>query len=131
MAARVGLLGRTIERRAARHYLGRVFATFASLALRLRVYDTQCGAKLFRVTPGVVDALSRPFRSSWVFDVELIGRLLRTSAAPLPETAFEEVPLLEWHDVSGSKLGALEMARAAADLAVVAAELRLPTRPRR
>ena len=131
MAARVGLLGRTIERRAARHYLGRVFATFASLALRLRVYDTQCGAKLFRVTPGVVDALSRPFRSSWVFDVELIGRLLRTSADPLPETAFEEVPLLEWHDVSGSKLGALEMARAAADLAVVAAELRRPTRPRR
>jgi dolichyl-phosphate beta-glucosyltransferase len=123
MAARVALLGRTIERNAVRHYLGRVFATLASITLGLRVYDTQCGAKVFRVTPAVADALARPFRSSWVFDVELIGRLLRNVGDPMPPSAFEEVPLLEWHDVSGSRLGVAGMVRALLDLLLVAVEL--------
>jgi glycosyltransferase involved in cell wall biosynthesis len=124
-AARVALLGRRIVRKATRHYLGRVFATMASVVLRLAVYDTQCGAKFFRVTPAFVAATATPFRSRWIFDVELIGRLLRgtDSAEPVPPSEFEEVPLWEWHHMSGSKLGPREMARALVDLLVLEVQL--------
>jgi len=126
MAARVALLGRHIERRAHRHYLGRVFATFASLSLDLPVYDTQCGAKVLRVTPALEAALASPFRSRWAFDVELLGRMLYPAAniAAVPADAIVEVPLRAWHDTAGSKLGPAAMGRAAVELAVIARETR-------
>jgi dolichyl-phosphate beta-glucosyltransferase len=126
MAARVGLLGRRIERRALRHYLGRVFASIASLVLHIRVYDTQCGAKAFRASASLREAVGTPFRSAWVFDVELIGRLVRgtATAEPVPIAAFAEMPLREWRDIPGSRLGGLDMARALIDLLVVGARLR-------
>ncbi|MDQ1419024.1 MAG: hypothetical protein QOJ52_986, partial [Acidimicrobiaceae bacterium] len=76
LGSRIARLGSTIERTARRHLLGRVFATAASVALGCQVYDTQCGAKVFRVTPALTVALQRPFRSAWAFDVELQSRLL-------------------------------------------------------
>jgi hypothetical protein len=131
-AARVALLGRKIERRASRHYLGRVFATGAALVLRVRVYDTQCGAKWFRVTPAFVAATATPFRASWSFDVELLGRLLRgtETVEPEPISAFEEVPLQEWHHMPGSKLGPLGMVKASLELLALEVRLNRRGRPR-
>lgn len=126
LGSRIALLGRHIERSAARHYLGRLFATLASAALSLPVYDTQCGAKVFRATESLRAALAEPFISRWAFDVELIGRLVRggPSAPALDITAFHEEPLLEWHDVAGSKLRATHMARSLYDLGQIARDLR-------
>jgi dolichyl-phosphate beta-glucosyltransferase len=125
IGARVGMLGYDIDRSAVRHYLGRVFATAASIILRARVYDTQCGAKLFRAGPAVAEALSTAFLSRWAFDVELLGRLLiGTPGAPaLPLHAIVEVPLPVWHDVKGSKLGLSGMAQTLRDLILVANDL--------
>ena len=69
MGARIQLLGRTILRKRYRHYLGRIFATVASVVLRMPVYDTQCGAKMFATSEPVALAFRDPFISRWVFDV--------------------------------------------------------------
>lgn len=120
IASRVQLLGRHIERNAARHYAGRVFATLASGLLQMPVYDTQCGAKLFEVTDVLRDALREPFRTGWVFDVELFARMVdirqRSGLAPLSEVMVE-VPLQQWEDVAGSKVRASDFPRALRDLA--------------
>jgi glycosyltransferase involved in cell wall biosynthesis len=127
MGSRVALLGRDIRRRAARHYLGRMFASAASLALGLRVYDTQCGAKFFRKTEALAAALQAPFRTRWIFDVELLGRLLTGGArgAPLAADRIVEEPLRAWRDVRGSRLTGGQMLAAARDLALVAVDLTL------
>ncbi len=125
IGARVALLGTDIERSPVRHYLGRVFASLASLILQARIYDTQCGAKLFRATPALSAALSEPFISRWAFDIELLGRLLAGSAGvpPLPLSAIVEVPLHTWHDVKGSKLTPFAMGRTLLELGRVGADL--------
>lgn len=110
LGSRVALLGHTVRRRPARHYLGRLYATAASLALGVAVYDTQCGAKVFRVGTPLQFALAEPFPDRWSFDVELLARLLadpNQTADPMLE-----VPLSEWHDVHGSSVGMWSGARA-------------------
>jgi glycosyltransferase involved in cell wall biosynthesis len=116
--SRVKLLGRNIERRAMRHYLGRAFATCAAVVLRLEVYDTQCGAKLFRVTPELEAVLSEPFSSRWIFDVEIIARFLRLRAAGSKpnDNVIYEFPLYSWRDVPGSKVRFKDFFRSAIDL---------------
>lgn len=119
IGSRVRLLGRTIDRRPARHYAGRAFATAASLTLQLPVYDTQCGAKLFRASPKLKHVLSERFLSKWVFDVEIIARYgglsSRYEPGPLAQSIYE-FPLLFWRDVKGSKLKGRDFIKAGFDL---------------
>jgi glycosyltransferase involved in cell wall biosynthesis len=106
LGSRVKLLGRSIERHAWRHYLGRVFATLVSELLRLPVYDTQCGAKMFRATDTLRNVLERPFSTSWLFDVEILARLIAAEEGGTSVVAnrLYELPLDEWRDIAGSKL---------------------------
>ena len=103
LGSRISYLGTKIDRHATRHYSGRVFATIASLALRIPVYDTQCGAKAFRVGPSLEAALEEPFGSAWAFDVELLARLLYDEPATARDRIIE-LPLRVWTDIDGTSL---------------------------
>lgn len=117
MGSRVRLMGRHIERSELRHYFGRVAATAVARTLRIPVYDTQCGAKLFRVNPRLQEIFAEPFLTHWAFDVEILARwLIRRDAATDVRRAMVEVPLERWVDVPGSKLRLSDFVRAPSDL---------------
>ena len=115
-AARVRLLGREISRRPSRHYFGRIGATLISTSLGLAVYDTQCGAKLFRVTPALPRLFASPFRSRWIFDVEVLARFVQLVGRDAASRAVYELPVMRWRDVAGSKVQSSDFVRALKDL---------------
>lgn len=116
LGSRVQLLGRHIKRDPMRHFIGRGFATAVGLALGMPVYDTQCGAKLFRASPIMKRAFEESFEHVWTFDVELLSRLLKEEARAgtlhLSEQCVE-FPLAAWHDKPGSKIRVTHVPRIA------------------
>ncbi len=119
LGVRLPLLGHAIRRQPARRLLGKMFAYIASRLLAIRCSDTQCGAKIFRLTPEIVSIFSQPFESRWIFDVELLARLIRlrreTVSPQVSETVFE-IPLEKWEDVAGSKLKRGDFFKAVSEL---------------
>jgi hypothetical protein len=87
----------------------------ASESLGLRVYDTQCGAKIFRSTPLTRSLFAEPFITNWVFDVEILARMVAAtrgpSFPPVEEMIFE-LPLNEWADIAGSRVRPADFFRA-------------------
>lgn len=120
--ARIKLLGKEISRNPWRHYLGRIFATMVSLVLRLAVYDSQCGAKVFRTTESTVDLFKDKFISRWIFDVELLSRMTQRQLHHNPSTGQSrifEFPLSIWRDTGSSKLRTLDFFKAPLDLFLI------------
>jgi len=115
LGSRVKRLGSDIDRRATRHYLGRVFSTMASQLFDLPVYDSQCGAKLFR-SQVAAPLFAEPFLTKWLFDVELLVRLRRHLGPNGFLDAAIEVPLTAWKEMGGSKLRLSHMLRVPIDL---------------
>ncbi len=106
MGSRVRLLGHNIERKAARYYLGRIFAICSSQLLNIKIYDTQCGAKIFRKSEHLTAVFKKPFKVKWIFDVEMFARFSMVTGKSLTEISSKwiEYPLEKWLEVKGSNI---------------------------
>lgn len=114
IGSRVKRLGSDIRRYAFRHYLGRIFATMASVTLKMEVYDSQCGAKLFR--KGTAEELfSKPFVSKWFFDLELLYRFKHLNSEEFNQKVLE-VPLRTWHEKGNTRIKPMEFITAPLEL---------------
>jgi glycosyltransferase involved in cell wall biosynthesis len=100
LGSRILLLNSGIKRKYHRHIIGRVIITLINLKFKLGIYDTQCGSKLFSKTI-IPKAFNKPFYTSWLFDVEIFIRLKKQDLLKYGS----EIPIYNWKDVDGSKLG--------------------------
>jgi dolichyl-phosphate beta-glucosyltransferase len=100
IGSRILLLNSGIQRKFYRHIIGRVIITLINIRFKLGIYDTQCGAKIFS-SQIVKEVFDKPFLTSWLFDVEIFIRMKKKD---LLKTG-REIPIYNWVDVDGSKLG--------------------------
>ncbi|SDK91323.1 Glycosyl transferase family 2 [Salinimicrobium catena] len=114
IGSRVKRLGTEIIRYPLRHYLGRVFATMASVTLDLKVYDSQCGAKIFQKEIAEILFLN-PFQSKWLFDLELLYRLKHTYPENFNKIILE-VPLRTWQEKGDTRIKMLDFVTAPLEL---------------
>lgn len=124
-SSRVALAGRNIRRSTSRHYIGRVVATIVSVGQTQIPYDTQSGLKLFAPSPELRQALSWPFATRWLFELELLARWQVITGS---EMRIWEEPLNYWHDVPGSKIRGGETVRIVRELVLVKREQRRAAR---
>ncbi len=103
IGARIQRLGARVRRSPLRHYLGRIFATMASMYLHLAVYDTQCGAKMMRRNLAE-EITAEPFRTRWLFDLELLERIAERNGLEQLKRIVFEYPLPVWEDRRKSKI---------------------------
>lgn len=104
--SRIKKLDNNIQRKRYRFVLGRIIATFISTMLRLPIYDSQCGCKIFR-RDWAVSVFIHPFLSTWLFDVEIFYRLIHQFGRKKICEEIEEVPLKAWIDTEDSKVSLL------------------------
>lgn len=101
--SRIRKIGSTIERESSRFFIGRIVATFISNILDIKVYDTQCGSKLF--TKEISEKLfEKEFISRWLFDVEIFYRMILLFGKEKAIQKMLEIPLKLWVEKGDSKV---------------------------
>lgn len=97
----------SIDRNILRHLMGRVYAAFLTQTLRLDIYDTQCGAKIFSASQTEI-LFRHPFIDRWLFDVELLCRL-KNAYGKKTKAMFREVTLREWTEKGHSRIRIIDL----------------------
>ena len=114
LGSRIKKIDTIIERSFFRHIVGRIIATFIDWKFKLGIYDTQCGAKVFR-SAIIEKSVEERFYTKWFFDVELLLRIRKNH----PGYNAAEIPLSKWQNVRNSKLSVLSFPAVVKDLFVL------------
>lgn len=101
--SRIMKIGSNIVRQTSRFLVGRLIATLISNLLRLKVYDTQCGCKIFTTEISVL-LFRKKFISRWLFDVELFYRMIILFGKDRAIEKMYELPLRQWIEKGNSKV---------------------------
>ncbi len=102
-ASRIQKIDNQISRKLYRHLIGRGIATVISLILKIEVYDTQCGCKVFK-RDLAAKIFKDSFISRWLFDVELFFRIKHLYEGKEMRKIAREIPLKQWIDKDDSKV---------------------------
>lgn len=96
-------LGIAVEREFFRHIVGRIFTYFANAILGEAIYDTQCGAKMFK--PEIIPTITKnKYVSKWFFDIEILIRLKKLKGYENLSQIGIEIPLNTWIEKGDSKV---------------------------
>ncbi|MFV5690242.1 glycosyltransferase [Flavobacterium sp. ZT3R25] len=101
--SRILKLGSVITRKNSRFLIGRIIATFISNVLQLKIYDTQCGCKIFTKELSLL-LFKEKFISKWLFDVELFYRMKIIYGKENAIQKMAEIPLKSWTEKGNSKV---------------------------
>jgi len=128
IGSRILRLGGNIDRTFMRGIASRVFANVAARTLgELKIYDTQCGAKVFRTSVAQI-IFEQPFMTNWIFDVELLARMIKQYGMQSMYDNVYEYPLSAWHDVDGSKIKKMDFIRQIFDMYKIKRHYKLNSR---
>ena len=101
--SRISKIDNTIIRTHFRHFSGRFVATMISNLLGVAVYDSQCGCKVFDAKLAKT-VFEDAFISKWLFDVEIIFRIIKLYSRKQLKNMALEIPLRSWIDAGDSKV---------------------------
>lgn len=90
--SKIRRVGAAVNQPYKRFLMGRILSAMTRLSLKLPVYDTQCGCKLF--SKNIASEIFKlPFISAWLFDIEIFWRILALKNRSYFTTHTLEVPL--------------------------------------
>lgn len=116
--SRLAISGRNIKRNALRHIMGRVISRVVKCGLPDSPWDTQAGLKIFKSTETFSRVVQVPFRTRWLFEVEILQRVFVSQREVL---RIWEEPVLNWADVAGSKISKAQFVNIASSVLVITA----------
>lgn len=93
-----------IQKDAIRGFISKIINLLIVLILGLKIEDTQCGAKVFRVEL-VPMLFSKQFLTRWLFDVEMFIKMKNHFGKTAIMECILEQPLKRWIHMDDSKLG--------------------------
>ena len=96
-------LGAKIQRKTFRGLAAKFVSIIISKYLSIPIYDSQCGAKIFRSKDAIL-IFQDEFVSRWLFDVEIFKRTMIINSVCYPEEHIYELPVSQWIEMGNSKL---------------------------